>query len=58
VSDTVVDHIILHLVEGIFGFHLAVKRFHVRQFMKSFSVENALNLTEDRLNGIVVWRIR
>ena len=57
-SDTVVDYIILYFIKGIFGFLFAVKLFHVSQFMKSFPVENTLNLTEDRLDGIKVWRIR
>jgi hypothetical protein len=58
VPDAVVYLLVFNFVERILCFCLDVKVLHVHQFLEPLAVEDLLNLAEDHLDGVVLWRVR
>ena len=55
--DAVVYRLVVNLVERIFCLYLAIEGLHVSKLLEPLAVKDALHLTEDQLDGVVLWRV-
>ena len=55
--DAVVYCLFVNLVECVFCFYLAVEGLYVSKLLEPLTVEDAFHLTEDQLDGVVLWRV-